>query len=245
MTVAAAQTVPLKGDISANVAAHIQFIEKAAQSDTDIIVFPELSLTGYELEMAKDCAISEQDNRLVPFKTLSEKCNMTIIAGAPVLNKVNKPHLGALVFSPGQDTLVYAKQFLHEGEAPFFEPGHDNLVLTIGNNKIGMAICADITHPEHPEGLAGSDLFLYSASVLMSDNGYDLETSLLKSYAKKYDMAVLMANYGGPTGGWISAGKSIIFNEKGDVVVASPGLGCELVIAVKIKGQWSGKVVQV
>lgn len=56
MKIAIAQTRPFKGDISANIETHKKLIELAISYKADTIFFPELSVTGYEPELAKDLA---------------------------------------------------------------------------------------------------------------------------------------------------------------------------------------------
>ena len=52
-----------------------------------------------------------------------------------------------------------------------------------------------------------------------------------------------MANYSGTSGGWVSAGKSVIFSEDGTVVAASAGAEEELIIATKNHGKWQASTL--
>jgi predicted amidohydrolase len=83
-SIAAAQTVPAKGAVDANVRQHIRLVDVAAEEGADVLVFPELSLTGYELDLAKHLAFSQGDPRLAPVVEAASSHSMTIIAGAPV-----------------------------------------------------------------------------------------------------------------------------------------------------------------
>jgi hypothetical protein len=56
-------------------------------------------------------------------------------------------------------------------------------------------------------------------------------------------MAVLMANYSGATGGWVSAGKSALWSEDGQLVAASTGTEEALVVGMKQNGVWNGIVL--
>jgi predicted amidohydrolase len=73
MKICIAQIKPIKGNISANIEAHKTFIELALTLNTEAIFFPELSLTGYEPELAKKLATNQNDNRLNIFQEISEK----------------------------------------------------------------------------------------------------------------------------------------------------------------------------
>ena len=61
---AAAQLIPTRGDLEQSLHGHIQLIHAAAEEQVRVLVFPELSLTGYQLDLARDLAFSQRDARL-------------------------------------------------------------------------------------------------------------------------------------------------------------------------------------
>jgi predicted amidohydrolase len=61
MKLAVAQTRPIKGNIAANLENHRKMIEIAASKGANVLIFPELSLTGYEPELSKDLATHAHD----------------------------------------------------------------------------------------------------------------------------------------------------------------------------------------
>jgi predicted amidohydrolase len=72
------------GDIPRNVARHLQFGHIAADRGVQLLVFPELSLTGYELTMARSKAIRPDSFELDPLRHLAVQAHMTVVAGACV-----------------------------------------------------------------------------------------------------------------------------------------------------------------
>jgi predicted amidohydrolase len=110
---------------------------------------------------------------------------------------------------------------------------------------VALAICADTTHSQHPADAAARGANVYAAGVLITRNGYDADTTLLKSCALEHRMAVLMANYSGFTGGWASAGRSAIWSEDGKLVAASDATDETLVTGRKKDGVWDGMVLPV
>ena len=78
MKIALAQTKPVKGDVSANIQTHINFIELAIKAGASAIFFPELSLTGYEPELAKELKMEVSDSRLEIFQDLCDSDNISI-----------------------------------------------------------------------------------------------------------------------------------------------------------------------
>ena len=77
--IAIAQTASFKCDINANIIHQKKFAEAAADNGAQIIIFPELSLTGYEPEFARNFAVSTDDQRLIPLKNLARDSDMVIV----------------------------------------------------------------------------------------------------------------------------------------------------------------------
>jgi predicted amidohydrolase len=240
ISIAAAQTIPVKGNIAENIKRHEKLIKYAAEKEVDILLFPELSLTGYEMGLAADLAMSFFDERIHPLLNLSRNHNMVIIAGAPV-RMDKRLHIGAFVFNPDNSLSLYLKHHLHTGEEKVFKPGHLNPMIYTGSDKASIAICADLTHPDHAANAARNECTLYLAGAYITPEGYSKDSDLLKKYARKYGMGVVLANFGGESGGAMSAGKSAIWSDAGEKVAGLEGLGEGLVIAKKINGRWSGK----
>jgi predicted amidohydrolase len=206
ITIAAAQTIPVKGDVQKNIEAHEKLIIKAASKNADLIVFPELSLTGYEPAISRDLSFTVFDDRIQSIFSLSEKHGMMVIAGAPIRIETNL-YIGSFIVFPDNTASIYLKHHLHPGEEKFFQPGFFIPKIQIGSEKASLAICADICNKDHAKEAAESKSTLYLASVFISPERYKKETGLLQSYARKYKMAILMSNYGGESGGREAAGK--------------------------------------
>lgn len=246
LTIAAAQSFSLAGDILGNIVRHGRFIEAAAEQGVELLVFPELSLTGYEGQDAAALAIDPQDAVLQPLRDLARELGVTAVVGMPIrLEGSVSALIGALVLGADGSLGVYSKQHLHTGEERFFAPGFGGPTLRIGGEVVALAVCADFTHASHAAAAADQGANLYAAGVLISDKGYAVDTAILQGYARQHSMAVLMANHGGLTGGWQSAGRSGIWSEDGSLIVAASGTGDLLVVAQRNDGAWQGRVVPV
>ncbi len=243
-TIAVAQSSSKRGDIVANVRDHCAFISAAAQCQADMVVFPELSLTGYEPDIASESTVDITDKRLDPIKELAIGSDMTVVVGAPLINPGHRPHIGALIIGPDR-CAVYAKQHLHDGEEAFFLPGNDCCVVKIGAVTVGMAICADIAHESHARQAVIAGANIYAAGVLITREGFASDAALLQGYAKEHQMAVAMANYCQPTGGWIPSGKSALWDERGQLIVMADETTRCLVVAEKNDAGWGGSIVEV
>jgi predicted amidohydrolase len=238
LVIAAAQSASIAGDIPWNVAHHLQFATLAAERGVQLLVFPELSLIGYELAIARSKAVSPQDTELGPLRHFAAQARMTIVAGAPVLNPENRRHIAAIAFRPDESTVTYTKQHVHHSEAAVFTSGPGGPTMAVGDATAALAICADAKHPAHAAGAAARGATIYAAGVMITDDEYPLKATLLQSYAREHRMAVLLANYSGMTGGLVSAGRSAIWSEDGELVAASTGAEETLLIGTRQRGVW-------
>ncbi|WP_420992421.1 carbon-nitrogen hydrolase family protein [Cupriavidus sp. 30B13] len=246
LTVAAAQSISVAGDVKANVARHLRLMQVAAGLGVRFMVFPELSLTGYEIGRGRELAMRVDDDRLLALREQAKRSGMTAVAGAPVCAADGgKVFIGAIVLGSAGGIAVYTKQHLHPGEDTVFSAGDGGEPVTVGGTGIALAVCADFSQPGHAARAAQSGAGIYAAGVLIGEKGYAADSQLLGGHARRHGMAVLMANHGGETGGWASAGRSAFWAADGRLVVAAPGVGDSLVIAARKSGHWSGKVVAV
>jgi predicted amidohydrolase len=243
LIMAAAQSASVPGDVRRNVSHHLQFGTMAAEHGAQLLVFPELSLTGYELTIARSKAVRPDSTDLDPLRHLATDAHMTVVAGAPVLNDKDELHIAALALRPDGSVMTYTKQYVHESEEAVFTSGPGGPPLLIECATVALAICADATHPQHAASAAARGANVYAASVMIDEIGYARKVALLRNYAVEHRMAVLMANYGGSTGGEVSAGKSSLWSEDGQLVAASTETEEALVVGMKQNGLWKGTVL--
>lgn len=242
LVVAAAQSASVRGDLEGNVDRHLRLIEVAAAFGVDLIIFPELSLTGYELDLAYALRLAANDPRIEPLRRAAKDHGMHVLAGGPWESGLDKPYLAAFLLSP-ERSFCYAKIHVHESEEETFERGRESCVVPIGGVPTGIAICADTSHPAHAAEAAERGARLYVASVMKTEAEYRAHAHRLRQYAERHGMAVLTANYAGSTGGSESAGKSAFWDERGRLVARADSKGEALVVAERDQGRWRGEVV--
>lgn len=233
MKIAATQIKPIDKNIDANIQNHLRMIELAAQQNVKLILFPEMSLTGYERENAEALSFTENDERLSVFMEKAKQYQMFVIVGAPIRVK-SELFIGSFIFSPSGITKIYTKQFLHDGEELYFSSSNKlNPLIEWQDEKISLAICADISQPIHAKNAGKVYTTLYLASIFYTPNGIDEAYTQLSAYAEKYAMNVLMSNYVGSSYSLQAAGKSACWNKKGELISQLNGLEENLLI-VKI-----------
>ena len=243
LKIAIAQVSSIKGDIDENISTHLQAVKKASELGVAYIVFPELSLTGYEPSIAKNFALSDDDIRLKPLIDCAIKNNTTLAVGAP-LRSVGLPNIGLIIISASGIVESYAKMHLHPGEEQYFSGGEHHHHLIIGGTKIANAICADTNNPQHAKNCFESGASVYIAGVMVTEGGYDNDSLAMKNYAKKYNMLVAMANHNHVTGGYKAVGKSAIWSTTGLLAQAGETDNA-LVVATKVNNKWSAQVIAI
>jgi predicted amidohydrolase len=215
--IALAQTRPVKGDIAANIADHKRMISLALEHSAELIIFPELSVTGYEPELAKELAIDYNDALLKDFQTLSDSNNCVIAVGMPVRQKDGNA-IGLIFFQPGQSRKLYSKKYLHEDEDPFFVNGCNFPVITIKEEKISPAICYELSIEEHAAAAHDAGGEIYIASVAKTPVGMDKAIERLQAIARDYSMTVLTTNCVGHCDNFVCGGRTSAWNNKGDLL---------------------------
>jgi predicted amidohydrolase len=218
MRIAVAQTRPIKGDIPANIDNHKTLIDVATANGAEMIIFPELSLTGYEPELAGQLATDPDDSRFDEFQKISDTRRIVIGVGAPTKSET-RPRISLVLFQPQRAREVYSKQYLHADEEPFFSKGgKQNAIIVVNGNKITPAICYEISVPAHAEAAANNGAAIYIASVAKTAGGVANATERLSEIARKYSMTVLMANCVGRCGRLECTGGSAIWSNTGSLL---------------------------
>lgn len=217
MKICIAQTQPVAGNIEANIADHLNWVSQAVNQNADFIIFSELSLTGYEPDLAKDLAIDLSDTRLDAFQEISDAEDIIICVGAPTQVN-NGTCISLVIFQPSKERSVYSKQHLHEDEDPYFIPGPTTDGIIEAEKKIALAICYELTIPEHCETANQNGAEVYIASVAKTVNGVARNNPRLSAIAKQYHIPVLMCNCVGEFDRNIGGGQSGAWNAEGELI---------------------------
>jgi predicted amidohydrolase len=209
--ISVAQAKPEAGNIEKNIVKHLQLIDLAEGSD--IIVFSELSLTGYEPSLARDLATDIDDKRLDVFQAISDERKVTICVGLPI-----KHHEGIsismVIIQPQEPRQLYSKIHLHADEKPFFISHRNDINLTL-SSRITFAICYEISIAEHTIDAFKNGENIYIASVSKTKKGIDKALATLAGIGSTYKATVLLSNAIGIEDGSQSAGHSSAWDNKG------------------------------
>ena len=217
MRLCVAQTRPVTGDIRTNIEKHTIMIASAQSETADVIVFPELSLTGYAPSLASRLVCDPDDGEFLVFQRTVDETNTVIGVGMPTRSG-NGICISMVLFRPHQSKLIYSKRYLHRDEEPFFVTGNNLGPLTSGETKIAPAICYEISIQDHAAHAIADGANIYLASVNKSVNRIDDALQRLGDIASGYSIPVLMSNCVGFCDGAACAGRTSIWNEKGALV---------------------------
>jgi len=217
MKIGVVQAKAIKGDIAANINNHKKLIEQAVSGGAGMIIFPELSITGYEPTLAKALATDQDDSRFDDFQQMSDEQQVTIGVGMPIKNN-EAPIIGMVIFQPGKLRQTYFKKYIHADEEPFFLGGQDSINIVGDDNNIGLAICYELSVPQHSADACKNGAQIYIASVAKTPTGVEKAITTLTVIAKNYGMTVLLSNCVGPTEDYLGGGRSSVWNNKGELL---------------------------
>jgi predicted amidohydrolase len=197
-----------------------KLIKQSADRGVELVVFPELSLTGYFPERAAEMAISPDHVLIFRLRRLAQEYGITVLAG--YAEKANeKPYISQLVCDPNGNLRTYRKTHLGQREKRFFSAG-DTLPIFCGKMPFGIALCYDTHFPE-----VSTTLALSGASVIFAPHASPCcaghRKTVWEKYlpARAYDNRIYFAccNQTGTNGaGHSFGGGAVIYTPEGEML---------------------------
>jgi NAD+ synthase (glutamine-hydrolysing) len=227
MRLALAQIDTVVGDLGGNRDRILARLDEARAARADLVLFPELAVTGYPPE---DLLLRPSFLRAAR-QTLDE----IVAASAGISALVGFPHLDRDLFNAcavivdGELKAVYEKQFLPNygvfDEDRYFQSGRDLVLLRLGEALVGPTVCEDIWQPGPPAtdlALAGAHVIAnISASPFHVGKGVERE-QMLAARARDNSCWIVYLNAVGAQDELIFDGQSLVLDENGDVVARGP-----------------------
>ena len=210
LPIAVAQPACAGGDVSANAREHARLIRAAGAR---LVVFPELSLTGYELDTE---AVSPDDERLGVIVAACRETESVALVGAPVRSDHGR-HIGMLRVSADGAEVAYRKSYLGGDEPAHFVPGDGPIAIDVDGWRVGLGICKDTGVERHVTDNAALDLDLYAAGLVHHPEELELQDERGVGIARACRAYVAFASFAGSTGGGFdrTAGASTIWAPEG------------------------------
>ena len=237
LRIALAQLAPRLGVLEDNLASHRRVIEAARAGGAGLVVFPELGLTGYQLQdLAAEVAMRVDDPRLLGLA--ADAAGMSVIVSFVEEAADHRLFISAALLENGGVRFVHRKLFLPTyglfDERRFFAPG-DRLraVESQLSVPLGLAVCEDFWHLAVPETLA-----LDGAQILInvsSSPGRDLAAihevglgtaaswrTLMRTYAQLTTSFVVFCNRVGMEETISFWGGSEVISPSGEAIFTAP-----------------------
>ena len=227
MRLALAQINTVVGDLDGNSARILAGLAEAEAAGADLVLFPELALTGYPPE---DLLLRPGFLRAAArsLRTLAAATSETVVLlGAPELER--DLYNACFVLAGGEVRGVYRKRFLPNygvfDEDRYFASGHEFLLLRLGEVLVGPTVCEDIWQPGPPAtelALAGAQLLVnISASPFHVGKGLERE-EMIRVRARDNSCFVALCNAVGGQDELVFDGGSVVFDDEGELVARAP-----------------------
>ena len=189
-----------------------------------LVVFPELSLTGYELDSEP---VALTDPALRPIVDACAAMDSVALVGAPI-EEGGRRFIAALRIDGSGVGVAYRKSHVGGDEVGRFSAGDSPTVIDIDGWRVGLGICKDTGVAEHTAGIASLGVDVYVAGLVHTPEQLGEQDARGRRIAQACDSYVVFASFAGPTGGGYAttAGSSTIWAPDGSVIArasAAPG----------------------
>jgi NAD+ synthase (glutamine-hydrolysing) len=235
MRLALAQINSVVGDVDGNAAKVVDWIGRAREANADLVLFPELVVTGYPPEdLLLRPGFVRAARRAIEGIAKATR-GVTVLVGAPHLDA--DLYNACFVLAHGEVRIVYRKRFLPNygvfDEDRYFAAGRDLILLRFGDVIVGPTICEDIWQPGPPAtdlALAGAQL-IANISASPFHVGKDREREeMLMVRASDNSSFVALCNAVGGQDELIFDGHSVVLDDEGEVLARAAGFEEELLV---------------
>ena len=241
MRLALAQINPVVGDLEGNRKLILERLAEAKGNAADLVVFPELAVTGYPPEdlLLRPGFIRAAEDSVE--KIAREARGATVLVGAPHFDR--DLYNACYVCSAGEIKAVYRKRFLPNygvfDEDRYFAPGRDLILLEHGKTLVGPTVCEDMWQPGPPAtdlALAGAELLVnISASPFYVGRPGERE-EMFVTRARDNSCFIAFCNTVGGQDELIFDGHSCVLDDEGNVLARAPGFE-EALLVIDIEPQ--------
>jgi NAD+ synthase (glutamine-hydrolysing) len=228
MRLALVQMNTVVGDIDGNRARILDRLGEARAAGADLVLFPELAVTGYPPEdlLLRPGFVRAAESSL--HEIARETVGLTALVGAPLFDR--DLYNACAVCADGEVRAVYRKRFLPNygvfDEDRYFAPGRDLLLLRLGDCLVGPTVCEDIWQPGPPAtdlALGGAEL-IANISASPFHVGKDREReAMLVTRARDNTCFLAFCNAVGGQDELIFDGHSLVLDDEGTVLARAPG----------------------
>ena len=225
------------GDIDGNTRKILDYIKKGKQKAADLLVFPEMAVTGYPPEDLLLMPKFIEANLKAVDKIARATTSVTAVVG--FVHKDRDIFNAAALLHHGKLVDVYCKTFLPNygvfDENRYFQPGKENFILTLGSTPIGLSICEDLWYPGDPvrtQALyGGAELIVNISASPYHASKLAFREKMVSTRASDNIAMVALCNLVGGQDELVFDGGSVIFDQRGELLARGIQFEEDLVIA--------------
>lgn len=234
--IALAQMNTRLGNVQANLEKHLTLAREARQRGADLLVFPELSLTGYVLQdLVSSVALKPTAQDPIFRHLLQASQELDLVIGFVDEDSRHRFYIAGAYLSAGEVVHIHHKVYLPTyglfDEGRFFAWGDEIRAFDTRFGRMGLLICEDFWHasPPHLLWLDGADLLLFTSASpgrgLNSDS--QLESArwvehINQAYASLFTTFVAHSNRVGYEDGLNFWGGATLFDPNGELLAQGP-----------------------
>ena len=225
------------GDIEGNTKKILDYMAKGKKMGADLLTFPEMAVTGYPPE---DLLLMPKfiDANLKAVKTIA-KATSSITAIVGFVNKDGDIFNSAALLHDGKMIDVYSKIYLPNygvfDEDRYFQTGKENFIFTLKSTPIGVSICEDLWYPGDPIRTqtlyGGAELIVNISSSPYHMGKVAFREKMISTRASDNLAIVAYCNLVGGQDELVFDGGSMIFDQRGDLIVRGKQFEEDLVLA--------------
>lgn len=235
MLIGAVQMNATPGAIPENTAKMLSYVERAAGKQLDVVVFPEMADTGYDMKLIVQVATPWDDGAVPQLRQAARKHGINIVAGVSERAEGGVFNSLVVIDRQGQVAGRYRKTHLITAEPMvehlFLKSGGELGRTTIENVPCGLMTCYDIRFPEVSRSLS-----IEGAKILFVPSAFPLVrlphwTTLVTARAIENQVFVVACNRVGADAGVPFCGTSMVVDPYGVTVASGSDIHESLIVA--------------
>jgi len=248
--IALAQINTTVGDTEANAQRAAEAVRRAAEAGAELVVLPELTLSGYPpLDLVERAAFIEANERALQQVADAARGIWAVVghvgaagaqAGRPAANSASVVRDGQVLHRRDKMLLPTYDVF---DESRYFEPGQGNAPVTLGQTVVGVTICEDVWNdrffwrrrlygqdPVEALAAAGVELVLNLSSSPFSMGKQQVRRTMLAAMARRYSLPFVYVNLVGGNDQLIFEGRSLAVDAGGRLIAEAAAFAEDLVV---------------
>ncbi|GAB4366036.1 MAG: NAD+ synthase [Deltaproteobacteria bacterium] len=246
LRIALAQVNTTVGDIPGNARKILRYVDRARRAGADLVLFPELAVTGYPPEDLLLRASFVRENIAAWERIAAKVTGITAVVGFADRDRKGNVYNAAGVAANGRVLGVYRKMHLPNygvfDEDRYFRRGKEPFLFRLGRTRVGVTVCEDIwvrRGPARSEAKAGAELILNLSSSPYHAGKWETRRELVARHAAETGCPVAYCNLVGGQDELVFDGGSMVVSPQGELL-ARAKLFAEQLLLCDLGGRAKG-----